>query len=543
LIYDLEQIRSFDTLWAWEDSLIGSANYAQMLLGLTGTYSQNISCTATVPPSLNINFGDGFIIQLAPVDATAYGPLPANTQQVMQLGYNQITTKLVNTGDIPVGDAKWALISVGFKQIDAIRAGDPNGGILPYIDINNPTQPFFGPNNSGVPQNTVRQGIADIQLTYGAIAPGGSEVPPAAPPGYVGLFLIDLVHGQTTITNTDILVAGPDAYAGYPQAPILAGLLNSHHSGATGQAPQIMLSANDLLIPQEVQGFLPTANMVASSGGGAVSCFYSGTGSPNGVHAGNNDVNGASDMYWDNLAKVLYVCDTTGTSTTAHWTSVSATATITSSFTLQIFTASGSYTPTPGTTFIRATAVGGGGGGAGGISNFSGGNGSGSAGGGGGGAAIMGIINISLLTTPVSVTIGTGGAAAAPGGSGGGGGTTYFGSYLFASGGGGGTPTSGVSPGSGGGSGSAGAGAGIFAIGISGSCGGSGAFSAGGVGGGTAVGGGGRGSGNASFIGGAGGVWGGGGGGGASLNFGGTAATGGAGAQGILIIEEFQGPA
>ena len=45
-------------------------------------------------------------------------------------------------------------------------------------------------------------------------------------------------------------------------------------------------------------------------------------GNPNGNVAGNANVNGASDLCFDTTNLILYICTTTGTTSTAVWTSV-----------------------------------------------------------------------------------------------------------------------------------------------------------------------------------------------------------------------------
>ena len=91
----------------------------------------------------------------------------------------------------------------------------------------------------------------------------------------------------------------------------------------------------------------------------------------------------------------------------------------------QVFTGSGTYTKTAGTTHIRVQLIGAGGGG----------SGHGESGGAGGYSEK--IIDARSITT-VAVTVGSGGGGTTYSGSGGRGGTTSFGSHLTASGGHGG---------------------------------------------------------------------------------------------------------
>lgn len=98
----------------------------------------------------------------------------------------------------------------------------------------------------------------------------------------------------------------------------------------------------------------------------------------------------------------------------------------------QVFTGSGTYTPSTGTNSIVVTVVGGGGG-SGACPTCSAAQGSAAGGGGGGGAAQSRITSGFAGTT---VTIGAGGTAGAAGSNAGGtGGTTSFGAFLSATGG------------------------------------------------------------------------------------------------------------
>lgn len=128
---------------------------------------------------------------------------------------------------------------------------------------------------------------------------------------------------------------------------------------------------------------------------------------------------------------------------------------------VQVFTASGTYTPTSGTRYAVARLVGGGGGGGGATT------GSGAVGGGGG----EGEIALYFWSGPTSqtITVGTGGTAgASSGGTGGTGGTTSIGAIVTAVGGSGGVGASAVGPNAGGIGGTGGTGATIAVPGASG---------------------------------------------------------------------------
>lgn len=104
---------------------------------------------------------------------------------------------------------------------------------------------------------------------------------------------------------------------------------------------------------------------------------------------------------------------------------------------IQLFTVSGTYTPTSGTQLIIVKAVGAGGGGGGAVGNTISGNISAAYGGSSGSYGETSMINITSIST-VTVTVGAAGTASA-GVAGTAGGATSFGSYITAPGGNGGS--------------------------------------------------------------------------------------------------------
>lgn len=311
IIYTLQQIQSADMLNGWVNSLIGDANSLQAVLGATGTVISNLVVTPQDPASLTLNISNGFIASLQTVDASAYGSLPANTTQVLQLGGNLVTSVLLDNAGLSAGQAQYILIQAGYIQLDS----DPV--VLPYVNISNPAAPYYGPANSGIAQDTVRNAVCDIQVKYGTPATAGSEVAPSPDAGYVTVAYVDLAHGQVAVTGGEIL--NPNLVPGGTDSPVLAGLLQAHHSGEPGQAPQIELGTTGP-VPQEVRGELPMANLFASNVIGAVTAFRTGSGNPNGVLAGNANRNGVCDSYYDVTNNAFYMCTTTGSSSTAVWT-------------------------------------------------------------------------------------------------------------------------------------------------------------------------------------------------------------------------------
>ena len=207
---------------------------------------------------------------------------------------------------------------------------------------------------------------------------------------------------------------------------------------------------------------------------------------------------------------------------------------------VQVFTASGTYTPTANLLYAKIECVGGGGGGGGAASPATGGV-SAAPGGGGSGAYSFTIATAATIGASQTVTIGAGGAGGAAGANTGGtGGDTSVGTLCVAKGGAGGQGAASAGQGQGGAGGAAASGTGTLKVSGGYGCSGAGGSMASGVGG----------AGGASFFGQGGygqvssgggvtSVTSGAGGGGAFCAFGAAAAVGGGGAAGIAIITEY----
>lgn len=233
-IYSQSQVRSYDFAWAQRQALIGIGQLAFDLIGSSGTFvgGQGLVASPSMPASLTIGLSAGDLYALADIDATAYGPLSSDTNQTTQQGFAAAQSVTLSTSGLGSGQSRWALIWAEFSQTDEIPGDDPTGGLLNYLNTADPAgPPYSGPNDDNTPQNTRRLGVCTIGVTYGAVATTGSETPPSAPGGSVGLYLIDLTFGQTTITSGEILVAGPNVGSNvgstYPQAPFLSGLIGA----------------------------------------------------------------------------------------------------------------------------------------------------------------------------------------------------------------------------------------------------------------------------------------------------------------------------
>lgn len=313
LVYTAEIVRAEDMVWGWRDTLEAIAQaVADIIGGSSQALFAGLTASATSPLSMNINVAPGDGYQFLTIDPTQNGPLPPSTDTGFVQGINPAQTVVtLSTSGLNSGQNMWALVEAQVQFSDVVRALDPSGGVLSFFNPANPSQPLQGQAGGGGSLPTERTAIVALRVKYGATASTGTEVPPNADSGWIGLYLIDLTFGQTQVTQAQILTAGPSVGTGvpnnYPVAPFLAGLTNSHHGGVPGQAPKIKLAS-------EVQGTLPLGNLPASNTIGTLPTLRLGTGSPSGNVAGNTD-----DLWFDVTGNNLYLCKQGGTAATAVW--------------------------------------------------------------------------------------------------------------------------------------------------------------------------------------------------------------------------------
>lgn len=187
-----------DLLNTNRDSMVAVGYLAQAILG-TDTVVDGLVCSPTTPASLSITVGPGSIIQLSVIDTVAYGSLPADpVDPLVKQGINLASTSFTLTAPTTSGQAINYLVQASLLE------GDTNPVVLPYYNAANPAQPYSGPNNAGVAQNTLRIQRVQLQLKAGAPANAGFQVTPPVDNGWVGLYVITLAYGQTAITLSSI---------------------------------------------------------------------------------------------------------------------------------------------------------------------------------------------------------------------------------------------------------------------------------------------------------------------------------------------------
>lgn len=424
-----------------QQTMVALAKLSAAVFG-TNTIANGFSCSATSPASMSVKIGAGEIYQMESLEANTCGTLPADTthtilkQGILLDSYTTATFTAPGT----TGQSINYLIEAQYQDSDISL--DPTTGsspvVLQFYDSDNPAVPWSGPNNSGATSNTFRDGIVSFQIKAGIAAATGSQTTPAPDAGYVGLWVVTVANGQSTITSGNI-----SQYSGAPLLP--SDLLHGIQAGSfnyavdTGTANAYVAT----LIPAVSS---PGDNLhvrfkVAHANTGASTLNGSPLLKPNlqPLTGGELILNSIATAQWNyslNGGAGAYVLLSAPGGSLSNGRLLN----------IQVISATGTYTPTAGMTSAIVEIVGGGGGG-GGIPATTSGN-QATSGGGASGSYAKGWFTATTIGASVSCTIGAAGPAGAAGqNAGGNGGTTSFGALLSAPGGNGGQSVASTSQG------------------------------------------------------------------------------------------------
>ncbi|CBJ38347.1 protein of unknown function [Ralstonia solanacearum CMR15] len=441
-------------------AMMGIAKLAAAMLG-TATVVNGLACVPTAPAGLTVNVNPGEIYSLMNVDSTAYSSVAADTtHQILKQGILMDAANLSCPAPGTSGQSINYLIQATYQDSDTDLTA------LPYYNASNTTQAWSGPNNSGTAQATTRKGIVVLSAKAGVSATTGSQTTPAADSGYTGLWVVTVANGQTQITAGNITkqpgapffpgfarLDGSTPFTGLQQG-ITAGLSDNSTNLATTAwvsmlgvafppAAGISFATNTTLtVPQmggwgdiQASGLTVTLPLATSCRIGSTFTLrgnaYGGTLKGNGTDA-IVSATGASANTLSLLPNEIATVECNGTT---WFVTMGGVGPMTTGrlLNVQIFTASGTYTPTAGTKSVLVEGCGAGGAG-GGVPIASG---TVAAVGGGGSAGSFGKKRILSGFSGVAVTIGAAGAGAANA-AGTAGGTSSFGSLVTFPGGGGG---------------------------------------------------------------------------------------------------------
>lgn len=204
-----------DQLKQSQNTMVGLAKLAAAVLGQT-TIVNGFTCTPTTPASLNVVVTPGEIYQIENLEQSSWSSLPADTHTILKQGVILDAATFGITPPVTVGYSQNFLVETQYQDVDA------GATVLPYFYAGSPTVPFSGPGNAGTAQNTVRKGVAALQVKAGIAATTGTQTTPTADAGWTGLFIVTVANGATTITSGNIsqLSSAPFIPCTLPNVPI-----------------------------------------------------------------------------------------------------------------------------------------------------------------------------------------------------------------------------------------------------------------------------------------------------------------------------------
>jgi hypothetical protein len=255
-----------DLLSLQRNTMVALGYLAQATLGGTPLVD-GLACLPTVPASLTVTVGPGSITGPETIDSTAFGSLAADSADpLIKMGVNATPTTFTLTAPATSGQTINYLIQAALLETDASPV------VLPYYNATNPAQPFSGPDNTGVAQNTQRLQRVQLQLKPGAPANAGSQITPTVDSGWVGLYVITVNYGQTQIMPGDI--------AEMPTAPFVQFKLNSLTPGFSRMAT--LYASTSFTVPNGVSRL----KVRLCGGGGGAGAGASGLGGAGGGAGG-----------------------------------------------------------------------------------------------------------------------------------------------------------------------------------------------------------------------------------------------------------------
>lgn len=269
-----------DFLYAQRFMYEGLGLIAMDFLGTTALVA-GLACTATGPASLNINIGPGRIYSLQTLEPTAWGQNAsfgglavdtATDHEILKQGLFRDTTAFSCPAPGTSGQSVNYLIEASFSEVDAVPLS------LNFVS-STPPYPSVAPQTL----NTVRQDKCVITVKAGTPATTGSQTTPSPDASNLGLWVVTVANGQSTITAGNISV--------YNSANFINETLTQKISQTTADGRYVLLATTS----PTYQKLTTSGNYTPSAGvkrievrmvGGGSGSSGSGTGVPAG-NAGN----------------------------------------------------------------------------------------------------------------------------------------------------------------------------------------------------------------------------------------------------------------
>jgi hypothetical protein len=189
IVNPFESLEDIDFLKMNVNALVGLGKLAGAIIG-DGFVCNDMTCTESSVPNMNVNLSASELYQLLVIDATAYGSLPSNSDPLVKQGINLDPTVIPLTAPATVGNSINYLIQAQINE----------------ADTDSQNRQFFNGTPPSYEQtiNTRRADTITFQAKAGASAPTGTQSTPTPDAGFCGCFVVTVDQGQTAIVNADI---------------------------------------------------------------------------------------------------------------------------------------------------------------------------------------------------------------------------------------------------------------------------------------------------------------------------------------------------
>lgn len=210
----------------------------------TSTFATGLGCVPTAPASMSVQVQPGQLYSLQNLDNTAYSSLAADTtHQIVKQGIALDAQSFACAAPTTAGYSINYLIEANYSDVDT------NAIVLPFYNASNPSQAFNGPGGNGQPSMTTRAGKVILTLKPGVAAATGAQITPAVDAGCVGLWVVTVAYGQSTITAGNI-----SQYTGAPILPtsLLQSLITNNLEYGIDAGPANTVQATFPIAPMAV---------------------------------------------------------------------------------------------------------------------------------------------------------------------------------------------------------------------------------------------------------------------------------------------------
>lgn len=178
----------------------GFGLFALDLLGAS-TLVAGLPCAQTGSPSLAVNVGPGRIYTFQTLEPTAWGQFGGTDgfapdtnvdHRVLKQGIVRDTQALAITPPGTVGQSINYLIQIGFTESDSANVSRP------FYNVATPGSPITNSVSAS------RVDLCNVQAKAGLAATTGTQTTPAADIGFVGLWVVTVANGATTVVAGNI---------------------------------------------------------------------------------------------------------------------------------------------------------------------------------------------------------------------------------------------------------------------------------------------------------------------------------------------------